>query len=103
MRLQKNFKLDKNRLKFINARIIYTEITAIRKYNIPLVFFDLFFIFYITFNRNTVISATIIANKKLVAFLIMANFLPKIRDSAGNCIMPTVTHATINAVTAVRL
>ena len=45
--------------------------------------------------------ATIIAKIKALMFLIMANFFPKISDSAGNCINPTVTHETKNVVTAI--
>ena len=36
-------------------------------------------------------------------FLKIANLFPKIADSAGSCIIPTVTHATKKAVTANKL
>ena len=38
-----------------------------------------------------------------VKFLKKANLFPNIIDSAGNCIIPTVTHATKKAVTAIKL
>ena len=45
--------------------------------------------------------ATTIEKTKEVMFLNIANFLPRIADSAGSCIKPTVTHETKNAVTAI--
>ena len=50
---------------------------------------------------NTVNIETTIDNKNDVIFLVKANFFPKITDSAGSCIIPTVTHATKKEVTAI--
>ena len=50
-----------------------------------------------------VIKATSTDKIKLTIFLVIANFLPRIIDSAGSWIIPTVTQATIKAVTANKL